>query len=253
MSFPDHKGRPTKVGGSLPRNSNLNDLFSRLKGGAGSGNRGHAGRIGKRGGSGPGNLSARNKIEQKDLFHEGGIERTARNLAAKWDVSEEDLKVLADEEKIVSGSDFTLKEAIVYDYLKTWVGSSGGMGEMYAISTVADKLGLKYNLSDGQRRVAEYIKTRPPIDRALTSLGEVMYNSTQDWLKEKGVKELKLLRAESSTKNPPATSWSLNWGGIRLMPGRNVVSEVIPAKNILSVPTTGFGNASESEVVVLPR
>lgn len=252
MSFPNHRGRPGLIGGSLPRNS-LAQLFSILKGGYGSGNKGHSGRPGKRGGSGPGNLSAKNKINQRDFFHEGGVEATSKNLAAKWSVSEEDLKALADEEKIVAGSDFTLKEAVVYDYLKTWIGSSGGMGEVYAISTVADKLGLKYTLSDSQKEVAEYIRARPPIDRALTSLGKAMYNSTQDWLKEKGVKELKLLRAESSTRNPPATSWSLTWGGIRLMPGRNVVSEIIPAKNILSVPTTGFGNASESEVVVLPR
>lgn len=52
MSFPNHKGRPTKVGGSLPRN-NLGQLFSILKGGPNSGNRGHAGRLGKRGGSAP--------------------------------------------------------------------------------------------------------------------------------------------------------------------------------------------------------
>lgn len=52
MSHYNHKGRPGLLGGSLPRN-NLSGLFSILKGGAGSGNRGHAGRLGKRGGSGP--------------------------------------------------------------------------------------------------------------------------------------------------------------------------------------------------------
>lgn len=52
MSFPNHKGRPGLMGGSLPRN-NLRQLFSILKGGPGSGNIGHVGVPGKRGGSAP--------------------------------------------------------------------------------------------------------------------------------------------------------------------------------------------------------
>lgn len=53
MSHYNHKGRPGLVGGSLPKNQNLNNLFLRLKGGAGSGNKGHAGIPGHRGGSAP--------------------------------------------------------------------------------------------------------------------------------------------------------------------------------------------------------
>lgn len=52
VSFPNHKGRPGLLGGSLPRN-NLALLFSILKGGPGSGNIGHAGIPGHRGGSSP--------------------------------------------------------------------------------------------------------------------------------------------------------------------------------------------------------
>lgn len=52
MSHYNHKGRPGLVGGSLPRN-NLGQLFSILKGGPKSGNFGHSGRLGKRGGSSP--------------------------------------------------------------------------------------------------------------------------------------------------------------------------------------------------------
>lgn len=50
MSFPNHKGRPRLVGGSLPRN-NLQQLFLTLKGSSRSGNFGHRGRPGHQGGS----------------------------------------------------------------------------------------------------------------------------------------------------------------------------------------------------------
>lgn len=48
----NHKGRPGKLGGSLPKGAtNLGKLFQVLKGSSRSGNFGHEGRPGKRGGS----------------------------------------------------------------------------------------------------------------------------------------------------------------------------------------------------------
>lgn len=62
----NHKGRPGKLGGSLPRN-NLSSLFSILKGGPGSGNKGHAGIPGHRGGSAPKNLVSKSVFIDEDI------------------------------------------------------------------------------------------------------------------------------------------------------------------------------------------
>lgn len=51
MSHFNHKGRPGLVGGSLPRKNTLQSLFEILKGSSTSGNYGHSGRLGKKGGS----------------------------------------------------------------------------------------------------------------------------------------------------------------------------------------------------------
>ncbi|RJR10603.1 hypothetical protein C4588_02935 [Candidatus Parcubacteria bacterium] len=62
MSHYNHKGRPGKVGGSLPSN-NLTRLFFILKGGAGSGNFNHGGIPGHQGGSTPESRSSLGPFE----------------------------------------------------------------------------------------------------------------------------------------------------------------------------------------------
>lgn len=231
----------------------LKSLLLTLKGSSKSGNFGHGGRPGKRGGSSP-------KISSSDFYVGGNttskvIDETTNRVSSRWNVDEFDLKELAKEEgiSIENLSNDQAKHRLTYHYLRTWAGSSGDPGSTYAISSVADSLGLKYNLNDRNKDIREYIKNKPALDRALSSFGKAIYDDTQDWLKEKGVSSLKLYRAGDSGKDKPFTSWALNYGGVRSEGGRKVITERIPSKFIFSIPNTGFGTAFESEVVVLPR
>jgi hypothetical protein len=177
-------------------------------------------------------------------------EGAAKRLAARWEVSDEDLAELSKEE----GAKWTTKEQAVYGILRSWAGSSGGPISTAAAVAVAEHLGEEYTFyGENQRGVQAYIKARPALDRATSSLGMAMYRLTQEWLIERGVKEVKLLRTGGHANTQPAASWTTNWGGLRYDPNRETVAEIVPAKYILSVPPTGFGTLTESEVVVLPR
>jgi hypothetical protein len=230
------------------------------KGGPGSGNFGHEGRPGEVGGSGPGGETGaslnQDSFKTKDettteLVREGAAVR----LASSWQVQRSDLDVLVKEEKFTFETNTTtddMKRAVVERYLRTWAGSSGGPVPAYMASVVASDLGLQ-NASDWNKDSQQYIKDRPELDRAISSLGRAMYANTQVWLSERGVTSVALLRSGSGDKNRLFTSWSTSWSGVRHESGRPVVRETVPAKYILSVPSTGFGTLAESEVVVLTR
>lgn len=71
-----HKGRPGKLGGSLPKGAtNLASLFAVLKGGARSGNFGHSGRQGERGGSAPSNFTSNISVDPVTTNEEDALKQ----------------------------------------------------------------------------------------------------------------------------------------------------------------------------------
>ena len=105
-------------------------------------------------------------------------------------------------------------------------------------------------------------------DKVYAELLAAQYEQTQRWLADRGVEWVSLHRGESATESGyrrhPMASWtteewvadwhatgSLTAGGL---PGtERVTTSDIPARDILSVPTTGMGTMTEYEVVVLSR
>jgi len=234
--------------------------FTKFKGGPGdpgSGHHGHSGRPGSVGGSAP---SGGYQLSQEDFKTDKEdtnlllVEGASRRIADKWGVSRADLNALAEEEGWDLPIDDTeAKYEMAYAYIRKWHGSSGGAVPTAMAAHISDKLGSNYKLIERDQSSTQFIKDHPAQHRAMTSLAETMYSETQDWLKGKGVSNLRLLRSGTPAKDKPFSSWSLSWGGVRHESGRSVITEVVPAKYILSVPPTGFGTLSESEVVVLAR
>lgn len=201
--------------------------------------------------------SARQELDQ-DSFKTDGADSTSRlrehaakQLAQVWQVSPEDLAELAREDRAT----YATKEDAAWSFLKGWAGSSGGPIQTAAATAVCDELGLPYKFhSESQARVNEYIRKRPALSRATASFGKAMYETTQKWLANRGITQVKLVRsgANPDETGQAAASWSTSLAGVRDA-SRGVIEETVPAWRILSVPTTGFGTLAESEVVVLPK
>jgi len=228
-------------------------LLVKVKGGAGSGNWGHAGRPGLVGGSGG---RGGHMLTVSD-FGEGFttyqlIESTSRSLAETWDVDANDLNELATEEGFdLSGERLEHAKQSFLEYeLRKWAGSSGDAISEASMAHIADKLGLGYNLRDTTS--LDFIRSHAGMDRATRALGDAIYSNTQEWLSRKGVDGLQLLRSGSAEGNRLMLSWSLDWGGVRHESGRPVISRYVPRRLIFSTPVTGFGTFTEAEVVTLP-
>lgn len=182
-------------------------------------------------------------------------ERVAKN----WDVNDSDLRELLAEEgvQLETASGFELRQRAASIFIDKWNSSSGDPISVAVITAVAKSQGRSFDLYNNQKLTNTWIENRPGMHRAVLSFGRAMYETTQTWLSERGINEVEVFRAGS--KDDPAasgrvfSSWSLSQGGTRIEGGRIVVKSIIPAKDIMSVPGTGFGTLMESEVVVLPN
>lgn len=131
MSFPNHKGRPGMIGGSLPR-KNLQSLFLILKGSSTSGNYGHAGIPGKRGGSAPNKVSLPTSV----------LDAVRGSSNTVWIPPEETKKYM-----MAKGhSEDTLKE--VKNLIQNGLGAGG------EAQTIAEK------------QIVEAIKNKTPLGKA---------------------------------------------------------------------------------------
>lgn len=203
-------------------------------------------------------------------------------IADRWQVDRADLEELVAENTKVPKS--TLKgvptEQLKRDFVEHSLirhGGGGGSTTVAQAAAVADKLGLPYEPSLADRPALAYIKERPALDRALSSLGIAQYENTQAWLKDHGITEVTLARGMTSSDGDraglPYTSWAAEYGGVlgtEMGFGANmdfndpevqqkiydaerpVRVATIPAELILSTGLTGFGTLNESEAVVLP-
>lgn len=239
------------------------------KGGPGSGHFGHSGRPGKVGGSATGKIigSPQNAISQEDFKRDNAqtteslMEVVGADLAHDWSVEPDVLFRMAQEtysrDTIFDVSNIEqAREQYVTSLLHQWGGSSGSPETIAMVDGVAKKLGLSYdpyNEVNHNNLFAYLDKSMPGSRQAYAELGVIMYNNTQQWFAERGIKELTLIRSGESNANRLYSSWTLDWGGVRHDSGRNVIREVIPIEYILSTPATGFGTLAESEIVVLPR
>lgn len=111
---------------------------------------------------------------------------------------------------------------------------------------------------------------------ALRAIARAQYVRTQQWLKEKGIKELWLFRGQGweQGKVPkdlksvkwngkvtkkrvgiqPLSSWTTDWDTAKGFAANDymaIAAAKVPAKRIFSMPRTGLGCAHESEFVVL--
>jgi len=185
-------------------------------------------------------------------------QQTAADVAAHLNASDEDLHALAAEDgrhDVDNLSGDELKRAVVDGYLNSWRGSSGGPAQVAMISHVASRLGRSYQLTDDETRTNDYIAARPAVQRAAHAIGDAMYATTQEWLKNNGIKNVEAYRAsrgEEWDKTRPWTSWSTMSGWTRESNTGGNRHESIPAERIFSLPPTGFGTYQESEAVVLP-
>jgi hypothetical protein len=187
------------------------------------------------------------------------LDGAGRRVGAHWKVSDSDLESLIREdgqwEHFQHYTPEQRRERFVANLIQKWNGSSGGPVATAAITHVLDRLGISYELSDTEKRTNSYIRSRPEVARAAASLGDAMYETTQEWFRERGITHVHILRASVSPerdKTRPFTSWTLHRGGLRDAGNRTIREEDIPVSRIFAIPPTGFGNLDESELVVMP-
>jgi hypothetical protein len=182
----------------------------------------------------------------------------AARVAKRWKVSDADFEALAKEDG--GWSDLAdlpateRRERFIARQLNSWNGSSGGPVATAAITAVLDRIGVDYTLSPSEQRQRDFIRSRPEMDRAAGSLGEAMYESTQAWLKERGITHVKAFRGsrgEEWDKSRPFTSWSASRTGTRNADERIIREVDIPAERVFSLPGTGYGALDELEIVAL--
>jgi hypothetical protein len=184
--------------------------------------------------------------------------QTVKNVITHLNASDGDLRALANEDGRHDTDNMSgdgLKRTIVEGYINSWRGSSGGPAQVAMVSHVADRLGRPYELEDSEKRTNAYIAARPAVQRAAHAIGDAMYATTQEWLKDNGVKNVELYRASRGAdwdKKRPFTSWSTMSGWTREGNPGGTRHESVPAERVFSLPPTGFGTYAESEAVVLP-
>lgn len=215
---------------------NANDFFARCQ-------RDEGGRCVADGGDGD---ATPNKVDVSDgLSHFNVMKHAAKTLAEKWVADEEAIKVLAQEEGLKSDN---LKESLVRYMIRTWQGSSGSVTHLEVVQGALDAMGSSEAVRQHPGSVT-WFDQHPGTREALRDLGRIMYEMTQKWLADRGVKELTLYRKGATDR--PFTSWTTKYGWVRQAGSGNEVEAVIPSKYIMSVPATGFGSGDESEAVVL--
>lgn len=187
------------------------------------------------------------------------LEGAGHRVAVHWKVSGADLEALIREdgqwEHFKDYSPEERKQHFVAGLIQKWNGTSGGPIATAAITHVLDRLGIAHETSDAETRTNKYIRSRPELARAAASLGDAMYQTTQEWFRERGITHVHALRASVSPerdKTRPFTSWALHRGGLRDAGNRTIREEDIPVSRIFAIPSTGFGNLDESELVVMP-
>lgn len=187
-------------------------------------------------------------------------DHVSKTMAGSWDVPVEDLKALMLEdgyskEFVESSTPEQLKDGFVNAELRKWAGSAGGTIPTIASAFLCEKMGLPYEFHKGSHseKSLDYIRERPALKRAVESFGSKMYEDTQKWFADRGIKSVVLVRSGEPNEKIVASSWATNWGGIRHGANKRIVEAVVPVKYILSTPATGYGTLAESEMVVLPR
>jgi hypothetical protein len=218
---------------------------------------------------GGGMVAAPTKIGRKDMTTDTAgkelattteklMEVAAARVAPRWSVSEPDLRTLLNEEGV--GKDFEnykgdeLKRAAAEYFIRQWASSSGHPVAVAAVSSVANSMGLDYKLLKHHEGTNAWINSRPELKRATDSLGKAIYDSTQNWLSQRGITELEVHRVGGLSENRLFSSWSTTFGGARAEGGGGErVKASVPVKYVFSVAGAGFGTLHETEAVLLPR
>jgi hypothetical protein len=233
----------------------------RLKGGEGSGHRGHKGIPGHRGGSLPDETSSPSVTEISKSDMTAGVvngdnisgrdfaREVGKTIAKNWNPSYKTLSILNAEEKTGNLS----KEQIAGMYLAQWTGSSGGPIANVMIDAAAKSHDIKLQHSIIDDNVNKWMNDNPTVKKDMQDLGNIIYENTQTWFKDKGISKVILYRkgtVKDSEKS--VTSWSTEYGAfISTDESRISLEANIPVKYIFSLANTGFGNIEEREAVVM--
>ena len=199
------------------------------------------------------------KLADDNLSHEKSYEKTIRDVASRWSVSDDDARALAGAEKLdatgLTGQ--ALREHVAGAVIHDWRGSSGKPAAVAAITHVADQQGRPYVLFDNEHRTNQFIRGREGLDRATRSLGEAMHGLTQDWFKQRGITHVEVHRSTSHGSawddGRPFTSWTVDSSEVRRHGEQDTIRhETVPVDRVFSLPNTGLGTFAEAEAVLLP-
>jgi len=174
---------------------------------------------------------------------------TASRLAQAWKPSEIGLSDLMKEQGFTGSP-----EAFIESMLRHWAGSSGSVPSRIMIEAAAEKAGVAIPQDFISAGVRRWFEAHPEALQDLRALGNLMFDSTQKWFRERNLEMVHLVRSEviGTSRNRAFTSWTTSRGFfISSDINREYVDAFIPVNRIFSIPSTGFGNLDELEAVVL--
>jgi hypothetical protein len=218
---------------------------------------------GRKGGGGePAELSRSDFTGGPVMTTHALYDRVAGEIAEGWDASTTDLDAISREGGWPTSEQYdsveAQREAFVNRELAGWGGSSGGPVATEAIASVADSLGLDYELFPSEQSSRDHFRDNPDQQRVAAGLGRRMYERTQAWFAERGithVRAVRMTRGADFDAKRPFTSWSSDPASGIYDPdtaGSVRREEVIPVGQIFSTPATGYGTLIETELIVLP-
>lgn len=188
-----------------------------------------------------------------DMYSE--IDIASRMLAPDWDVTPEELNAIWLEGgyQPFESTDFEdRKRSYIAGRLRIWTGSSGGPEVTAMITPLVERLGLPYTPYERQSTTMTWMSSHPLIRRPLESLGNLIYNRTQEHFRARGITEIEVARKGGLAERALFSSWSQTWSGVYKEGGGEFVRAWVPVRQVFSIPATGFGNRVETEVVLLP-
>lgn len=170
----------------------------------------------------------------------------ARFLVSTWASSSGDTNSVSVAMQVVIRDAFGMaKDSVEHSALKS-LNKSGG-GEAHTFADAASILGFKGDMGTFKTALSDFVKAQ--------------YDNTQEFLKEKGIKDVYVARGMGvkggsaslvEVKLQPASSFSTAYSTAQNFGhGGSVFLTKVPASSVLGSFNTGYGCMKESEVVVL--
>lgn len=240
----------------------LTSLFYILKGGAGSGNIGHAGRIGHRGGSAPKGVLGLVSAMSRGVMPYQGDNPGAASFASRDESGKITFIKPFESDRILDtvANELSKQTGIELDKVRNYISGPGKANNVTADSLQTKKVAEELfgsKLSDHEKeKLTEFKGTKTKLsDAEVKSIMRVVYKNTQTQLSKLGIKKLTVYRRTDNPTTNALESWTLDPDTFKTTASphhsRPLIEKTVDVKDIYSIAGFGPGNFHNFEITVL--